>query len=70
MPKPKINTRPVAGHYAAPDELIVEFSHPNGGGLISIRATDTGVIVDVYRCDDTVTVLGSKTSAANTEGKP
>lgn len=51
----KINTSPVAQHYA--DEKIIEISSPNGGGLIAFRLTDDGeLIIEPYRLDDTVKV--------------
>ena len=57
--KTKINLRCVASRYAARDEQIIEFSHPNGGGLISfLPADDGGLRVDVYCIDRTVEVDG------------
>jgi hypothetical protein len=54
----RINPRPYANHHASPNERIVEFSSPSGGGLISFREVDGGLEVEVYRHDDTVSVLG------------
>jgi hypothetical protein len=56
--KIKVNTSPVANTYASPNERIVEFSSPNGGGLIAFRLMDDGTLrVDVYRQDATVEVV-------------
>lgn len=56
----KLNTRPVAGRYAAPDETIMEFSSPNGGGLVSFTVKDDGRLdVQLYRLDGTVDVRTS-----------
>ena len=50
-----VNTNPVAQRYA--DEKIIEFSSPNGGGLIAFREMGDGTLrVEVYRQDATVTV--------------
>ena len=55
--KTRIITKCVANHYAGPNERIIEFSHSNGGGLISFVETDDNrLIVEVYRIDDTVEV--------------
>lgn len=44
-------------HEAPPNELRMEFGSPNGGGLITFATTDDGrLIVDIGRCDSTVTV--------------
>lgn len=51
-----VNTSPVADRYAGPDERIVEFSSPEGGGLVSFMVRDGKLIVDLYRLDDTVEV--------------
>lgn len=57
MKRPTIISRPVASQYQSPNERIVEFSHDNGGGLISIRAlTDGTVAIDIYQQDSTVAV--------------
>lgn len=55
----RVNTSPVADTYASrPEEKIIEFSSPNGGGLIGFRVMDDGTLrVDVYRQDPTVRVL-------------
>ncbi len=60
MSKPHVTARPTADTYAGPHERIVEFTGQNGlGGLISIRNMDDGtVVVDVYRTDPGVTVIG------------
>ncbi len=56
----KVNTKPVAGTYAAGNERIVEFSSPNGGGLISFTVRDNGRLdVSLYRLDSTVDVRTS-----------
>lgn len=52
-----VNTNPVANGYAGPNGRIIEFSSPNGGGLIAFREMDDGTLrVEVYRIDETVTV--------------
>lgn len=57
MRKVHVNTSPVADHYETRPGRIVEFSHPNGGGLISFMPTEDGkVIIVVYRHDATVEV--------------
>lgn len=54
----RVNTNPVANQYAGPNERIVEFSSPAGGGLISFRLPGDGTLrVDLYQLDDTVTVV-------------
>ena len=55
--KPKVVTNCIANHYTGSNERIVEFSHANGGGLISIFAHDDGTLtVDIYRTDPGVIV--------------
>jgi hypothetical protein len=55
--KPKVNLTPVAGTYDAHDERTIEFSHANGGGLISFRAQPNGTLrVDIHNQDPTVNV--------------
>lgn len=54
----KVTTNCVANNYAADNERIIEFSSPEGGGLISFRRRDGRLVVDVYRTDATVDVLG------------
>lgn len=52
-----IHTTPPAGHYAAPNEKIIEFSSPAGSGLISFLLRPDGRLnVHVYRQDLTVIV--------------
>lgn len=56
-----LNTRQVANVYAGPEERILEFSSPNGGGLIAFRLHQDGrLLVDVYRQDATVEVRVGK----------
>lgn len=57
----RINTDPVADHYATGNERIIEFSSPNGGGLISFRLTGDGLTVEIYQTDSTVTVVNGGT---------
>ena len=53
----KVNTSPVADTYSGTNEKIIEFSSPNGGGLISFNLMADGTLrVDVYRQDASVTV--------------
>lgn len=48
-----------ASHYAVTGEVIVEFSDGQSGGLISVRRDGDGrMVVDVYRTDADVYVLG------------
>jgi hypothetical protein len=55
--KPKVNLTPVASAYDVHGERTIEFSHANGGGLISFRAQADGTLrVDIYRQDPTVRV--------------
>ena len=57
MSKPRVRLKCVANNYAGPNERIIEFSHNNGGGLISLSPTDDGrLLVAVYNCDATVDV--------------
>ena len=58
MARPTVNANPVANAYADKRrERISEFSAPDGGGLISIRAMDDGTtLVSLYRLDDNVRV--------------
>jgi hypothetical protein len=54
----RVNTSPVANQYASRHERIIEFSSPNGGGLISFTLLDDGTVrVDLYQLDDTVRVV-------------
>ena len=63
MSRIKVNTSPVANQYAGRDERIVEFSSPNGGGLIAFALLDDGTLrIDVYRQDPTVVVVVGKPS--------
>lgn len=60
--RPKIILKPVASHYQAPDEKIIEISSEAGGCLVSARLIPDGQLkVDVYRADPTVTVVASGT---------
>ena len=60
MPKPKVKVKCVAGHYAGPNERIIEFSSKSGGGLIAFLETDGHLRVDVYQIDRTVKVKVAK----------
>ena len=61
--KPKITLNCVANHYAEPNERIIEFSHENGGGLVSFSVLNNGnLLVSVYRQDETVYVTSGKCS--------
>lgn len=67
----KINTNPVSNGYAGTDERIIEFSSPNGGGLISFRLSSAGRLsVDVYRTDETVDVRAPKPAPEPDEDSP
>lgn len=70
--KPAINMRCNADRYAAPNEKIIEVSSPGGGCLISFRVLEdkhgagdsVSLLVDVYRADATVRVMGARESTA------
>lgn len=55
-----INLKPVANTYRskAADERIIEVSSKNGGCLISFRLVEGHLIIEPYRMDDTVRVVG------------
>jgi hypothetical protein len=56
--KIKIITNCVANHYASPNERIVEFNSPYGGGLISFWMHEDGTLsVDLYELDEKVKVI-------------
>jgi len=56
--KVKVTLNPVANTYAGTSERIIEYSSPNGGGLISFRLSDDGhLIIDMYREDESVLIL-------------
>ncbi len=65
--RPKVNTNPVANHYAGPAETIIEFGGTNAdfqyrGGLISIREMPGGRMrVEIYRTDPGVDVVAPHT---------
>jgi len=45
---------------APANEARFEFDSPNGGGLLTLATTEDGrLFVDVFRCDETVTVRSS-----------
>lgn len=56
MKRPTVKTRA-----AINGERVVEFSNSRGvGGLLSLRETDTrGLVLDLYRLDEEVTVRGA-----------
>ncbi len=56
MDRVRINTNPVAQQYAGQDERIIEYSSPNGGGLISFTLVEDTLVVALYRHDETVRV--------------
>lgn len=58
--KISISSNPVANNYACSNERIIEFSSPQGGGLIAFTLTEDRLTVDVYRQDKTVTVRVGK----------
>jgi hypothetical protein len=68
--KPRVSKKCPANGYAAPGERIVEFSsgaREGGpiGGLVRFQNTDTGLVVEIYRCDDGVKVIGPKVDRTN-----
>ena len=60
MARPKVILKCVAQQYAGQEERIVEFSHKNGGGLISLTPVDDKLVVHVYRTDKSVIVCKPK----------
>lgn len=58
----KVDTKPVADHYAGPNEKIVEYSTKEaGGGLIAFRITDDGrLVIDLYQHDPQVEIRVGK----------
>lgn len=67
--KTKVNVNPIADKYANwPDERIIEYSSPAGGGLISFTLTDGGLVVDLYRHDATVDIRVGKADGG-TDGR-
>lgn len=64
MRKPKINTNPPANRYTLDGETVIEISHPTlrdsagmaVGTLVSIRATEGRLILDIYRADPPIVV--------------
>lgn len=57
MSKPNVNTNPVANQYTSRNERIVEYSSPNGGGLIRFTVLDDGTLaVGLYGHDETVKI--------------
>lgn len=63
--KPKVSTKCIANHYAAPNERIIEYSanHGNLGGLISFTVSEDGKLtVCLYRHDPQVKIVVSKPS--------
>lgn len=62
--KPIVTTKCPANAKAGPDETIIEFSFPQGGGgLISFRQGVIGALVEVYRVDQGIVVTASRTEA-------
>jgi hypothetical protein len=53
--RPRVVVNPVASHYQAANERIIEFScqgpHGARGGLISFRALDHVLVVELYNLD-------------------
>jgi hypothetical protein len=50
----QVDAHPVAQRYT--DERTIEFSSADGGGLICFKKVDGGMVVEIYRTDDTVFV--------------
>jgi hypothetical protein len=63
MARSRIGIRPADnGRY--PDEKVINFYSPNGGGLISFTMKDDGtLLVEVYRTDPTVIVSTARDAA-------
>lgn len=60
MKKPNVILKCPANQHTAANERIIEFSSEYGGGLISFRANDGVLHVEVYRTDKTVRVTAPK----------
>lgn len=60
MKKPSVNLSPVAEHYSADDERIVELSSEVGGGLMLLKVVNGRLTVLLYRLDETVDVTVSE----------
>lgn len=55
MSRPKVTVNCVAQQHAGQEERIIEFSHENGGGLISFTPTDDGrMVVSLYNVDGSI----------------
>lgn len=56
MKKPTLHKGP-ASNYAAPNEIIREFSLGETGGLLSLRAlADGSLVIELYRTSGDITV--------------
>ncbi|WP_329405450.1 hypothetical protein OG563_26680 [Nocardia vinacea] len=63
MKRPRVIKNCIASEHQQANEQIIEFSHPNGGGLIAIRALEDGEIwVEVYSLDGPVRVNAPRES--------
>ena len=62
MKRPKLNPSGVADKYAGAGERIAEVTFPSGRGcLVSLRTLPDGTdVIDVYRADQGITLLGIK----------
>jgi hypothetical protein len=65
--RPSVTVPCVADHYHAPAQRIIEFTFPSGnGGLISFSTKADGTdVVEVYRHDRGVRVVGEWHDAAS-----
>lgn len=54
---PRVDTRPLAQHYANAGERIIALSSDGGGCLMSLRVVDGCLRIEVYRADGTVSVI-------------
>lgn len=53
----KVNNHPVAQRYT--NERVIEITAPDGTGLLlELRWDSETLVVNPYRCDDNVTVIG------------
>lgn len=61
MKRPSLKSPCLAHHYyASPGERIAEFTFPDGtGGLISLRTHEGQPLIEIYRVNGRVRVIGS-----------
>ena len=74
LARPRVLLDCVANDFSSPGERIIEFSFPNGnGGLISLSQPGGRTIVEIYRTDQGIEIMGPerrKIAAENKLKKP